>query len=167
MRCTKMRKSWKRYTKLVRRLLSGSTQERSLCGYSGRIILTQIQTTSQTDAKTNQSGDLSGLQLIIERPDLLIGAKITYTGKTQCRWCEEFDNIDMCSGAMNREKCPVIQREIEVKSIQCSWFETHKCICNINNGELRIDCQDKNKITIEKVEIPWKNFVWPGTRPEA
>lgn len=167
MRCTKMRKSWKRYTKLVRRLLSGSTQERSLCGFSEKIILNQIQTTSQTDAKTNQSGDLSGLQLIIKRPDLLLGGKITYIGPAQCIWCEEFDNLDMCPGVMNRKECPIVRREIIVQSIRYSWNGAHERICTINNGELSMNLQNRNNITIEKVEAPWKNFVWPGTRPEA
>ncbi|ENZ63327.1 hypothetical protein HMPREF1096_05130 [Enterocloster bolteae 90B7] len=167
MRCTKMQKLWKRYTKLVKQLLSRNTQERSLCGFSGKIILTQIQTSSQTDAKENPNGGLSGLQLIIKRPDLLLGGKITYIGPAQCIWCEEFDNLDMCPGVMNRKECPVVRREITVESIRYSWNGAHECICTINNGELSMNLQKKNLITIEKVEAPWKNFVWPGTWPEA
>ena len=166
-RCTQMQKLWKRYTKLVKQLLSRNTQERSLCGFSEKIILNQIQTTSQTDAKTNQSGDLSGLQLIIKRPDLLLGGKITYIGPAQCIWCEEFDNLDMCPGVMNRKECPIVRREIIVQSIRYSWNGAHERICTINNGELSMNLQNRNNITIEKVEAPWKNFVWPGTRPEA
>ena len=166
-RCTKMQKLWKRYTKLVKQLLSRNTQERSLCGFSEKIILTQIQTTSQTDAKENQNGGLSGLQLIIKRPDLLLGGKITYIGPAQCIWCEEFDNLDMCPGVMNRKECPIVRREIIVQSIRYSWNGAHERICTINNGELSMNLQNRNNITIEKVEAPWKNFVWPGTRPEA
>lgn len=162
-----MQKLWKRYTKLVKQLLSRNTQERSLCGFSEKIILNQIQTTSQTDAKTNQSGDLSGLQLIIKRPDLLLGGKITYIGPAQCIWCEEFDNLDMCPGVMNRKECPIVRREIIVQSIRYSWNGAHERICTINNGELSMNLQNRNNITIEKVEAPWKNFVWPGTRLEA
>lgn len=115
----------------------------------------------------NQNGDLSGLQWITERPYLLLGGKVTYTGKSQCIWCEEFDNLDLCPGATNRDKCPEIQREIIVQSIEYNRFGTHQYTCNINHGELRLDSRNPNKIVIDKVEIPWENFKWLGTRPGA
>ena len=107
------------------------------------------------------------MQLIIKRPDLLLGGKITCIGPAQCIWCEEFDNLDMCPGVMNRKECPIVRREITVESIRYNWNGAHECICTINNGELSMNLQKKNLITIEKVEAPWKNFVWPGTWPEA
>lgn len=105
--------------------------------------------------------------MITERPDLLLGGKITYKGKAQCIWCEEFDNIDMCPGATNREECPDMRREIVVKSIEYNWMGPHKRTYNINHGELRLESWDRNKIEIEKVEIPWENFERPGTGQEV
>ena len=162
-----MLKSWRGYTKLVRQLLKGIIPERNSSGYLEKTIFLNHTQLYHTD-KGEQKAELSGLMMMIfDRPGLMIGAKITITGKLPCYLCEEFDNLDMCIGADNQEECPIKKREIYIKSIECSYKEKRECICNINCGELRIDTKNRNKVSIEKLEIPWKNFKLPGEMPGA
>lgn len=115
----------------------------------------------------NQNGDSSGLlNQIFKRPGLLVGGKLVVTGKIPCIDCEEFDSFDMCPGVGDPKECPVKRREIDVRTVECSYYN-NCCICNINHGELRLDTENKYKIQIEKMEIPWENLKQSGKAPGA
>ncbi|MFQ7878010.1 hypothetical protein [Enterocloster sp.] len=121
---------WKRYTKLVKQLLSGNTRERSLCGFSEK--LSDPNPDNEPDGcQREPEWGFIWLALMLKGRIAACG-KITYIGPAQCIWCEKF--IWTCVRVLMNQECDCQTGYRESIGVQLNG--AHECICTINNGEL-------------------------------